>query len=127
MANEEAKGHRDNTALYPPTVKNAEKSTAPAPPQLQHPEFMAKVPTATNLKWAASETADVYHLQVATDANFKWLQVDDHNVKQTEFSLKNLEPGKKYYWRVAAWKNGNMPGTNKSFFASSSFTTVKGE
>ena len=116
------KAHRDNTALFPPHVADKSLSTAPAQAKLTAPAFMAKVSTDTQkLEWSASPTADSYHLQVATDANFKWLLVDDHWVKSTNYELKGLEKGKHYYWRVAAVKSDNDSMSLKSNFVSSMF------
>lgn len=113
---------RDNNALFPQPKMDAAKSTPPNPVKLVDPTMHQKMSgTSVTLKWEASETADAYHVQVATDPNFKWLKADDHWVKGTTFEAKDLEKGKSYYWRVAPWKNGNMAGTNKGAFAPSSF------
>lgn len=117
-----AKGHRDNTALFPPHEPDASKATAPEKPQLLEPAFQAKIEGATTtLKWKESEGATEYHVQVATDPNFKWLVKEDHKVKGASFEVGGLEKGKTYFWRVAPWKNGNMAATNKGVFARSVF------
>ena len=119
---EAPKGHRDNGALFPPKQANSALSTAPSAPQLKSPEFMATTAGDTELKWSPVENATVYHVQIATDVNFKWLVTDDHQVKDTSFKTNGLAKGKRYYWRVAAWKSDNMAATNKSYFAASAFT-----
>lgn len=117
------KVHRDNSALFPPKQADATLSTPPAKTELQTPKFMDKVSgDSTELTWTAVTGADVYHVQVATDPNFKWLKADDHAVKGTSFKVSGLEKGKKYYWRVAGWKTNNMASTNKASFATSLFT-----
>lgn len=118
------KAHRDNTTLFPQPQKDAAKGTAPASPEIVSPAFGSKVEGASvALTWKASEGADSYHVQVATDPNFKWLKADEHWVLGTSFEAKDLETGKHYYWRVAPWKNDNVAATNKGSFSVSSFET----
>lgn len=124
-AHEAGGEHRDNTALFPqPKADVANKGTAPKPVELVAPAMHAKVAgSSVKLEWKASDGANSYHVQVATDPNFKWLTADDHWVKGTSFEAKDLEKGKLYYWRVAPWKDGNMAAANKGFFTPSSFVT----
>lgn len=105
-------------------VSDTENATRPAMPVLQSPEVLAKV-TGTNvtLKWQEVKGASVYHIQVATDPNFKWLIVDEENFPQTSFQPQGLTAGQNYFWRVAARKPGNWASYTKSFFSSSSFAT----
>lgn len=120
----EAHGGRDPGKLFPPPKMNKSKSTPPKRTELIEPAFMAQVPgTLVTLKWNVVETAENYHLQVATDPNFKWLMVDDNFVKRPSFELKQLQAGKTYYWRVAAVKNSNDPMFIKGAFEASSFET----
>jgi hypothetical protein len=126
-----AKGHqdpshaRDNTSLFPPKKPNMDLATQPARVELVEPSIMSKVPGNTvTLKWQAAANAESYHLQVATDPNFKWLKYEENLYKNTSYELKNLEPGKHYYWRVASIKSGNNPGTTKSDFVKSMFETI---
>jgi hypothetical protein len=120
----DAKAHRDNTTLFPPRVADGTMATAPEKPELLEPAFQAKVEgTSTNLTWKESAGADVYHVQVATDPNFKWLVKEDRNVKGSSFTADGLQAGKTYFWRVAPWKNGNMAATNKGRFSQSVFET----
>lgn len=113
--------HRDNNALFPHPVANLNKGTPAATPEDLEPAFMTKVSGTATLKWKESAGADSYHVQIATDPNFKWLKVDEHFVKGTSFEAKGLEAGHRYYWRVASWKSENMAATNKSGFAKSVF------
>lgn len=116
------KAHRDNTALFPPQVADQSLSTPPAQAKLTSPAFMAKVTAdSQKLEWSASPTADAYHVQVATDPNFKWLVADDHWVKTTSFDVSGLQKGKHYYWRVASVKSNNDSMSLKSNFVSSMF------
>lgn len=119
-----AKAERDNGSLFPQPQAEISKATPPAKPELLQPAFQAVV-TGENvtLTWKEVASANAYHVQVATDPNFKWLKADEHFVKGSSFEVKGLEKGHLYFWRVAGWKNDNMAGTNKSFFATSAFET----
>ncbi|MBL7543118.1 MAG: fibronectin type III domain-containing protein [Bdellovibrionaceae bacterium] len=117
-------GKNDPNNLFPPKKMNKAKSTPPKKVELIEPAFMAQVPgTSVTLKWNAVDFAENYHLQVATDATFKWLKVDDNFVKRPSYDLSQLEAGKIYYWRVAAVKNSNDPMYIKGPFETSSFET----
>ncbi len=118
-------GHeRDNTTLFPPKQPNRLLATAPEKAELVAPEAFAKISGAqVTLKWKAAFAAEFYHLQVATDPNFKWLKVDEPFLSTTSFDLKGLEAGKHYYWRVASVLTSNIPGSTKSAFARSMFAT----
>lgn len=115
--------HRDNNALYPQPQADITKATPPPQAKLTEPKFQAKTETAVTLRWEAATGADHYHVQVATDPNFKWLVTENHNVSGTSFEAKDLKPGTKYFWRVAGWKSDNMAATNKAAFAISTFET----
>lgn len=118
-----AEGHAaeaENIGIAQPQFE-ASKSFAPAKPKLVGPAPMATVSGQVTLKWEAVDSASDYHVQVATDPNFKWLVSEDHFVKGTEFNFA-AEAGKTYWWRVAARKADNKATHSKSFFASSTFT-----
>lgn len=114
----------DPGKLFPKPQMNKSKSTPPKKTELIEPAFQAQVPgTSVTLKWNAVDTAENYHLQVATDPNFKWLKVDENFVKRPSYDVTGLDAGKKYYWRVAAVKNSNDPMYIKGPFEVSSFET----
>lgn len=118
--------HRDNSALFPPKEPNKALSTVPAATSLSEPAFMAKVSgSEVTLKWAAVEGVETYHVQVATDPVYKWLTVDEKLYKGTSLQLKDLQPGKHYYWRVAAFKAKNMNSFSKGEFTKSMFETAE--
>lgn len=112
-------------ALFPPKKADPKQRDLPAKTELEAPAFYAKISGGqTSLKWKAVEGADAYHLQVATDPNFKWLKVDEFFLKDTTFALSSLEPGLHYYWRVNAVKTNNEPLFRKSGFVMSMFETT---
>ena len=111
--------------LFPLKQPIKELSTRPPAPTNLDPAPFTKV-GATNvvLKWGAVEGADQYHLQVATDPNFKWLIYNGEFEKNTSYPLSGLEPNKSYYWRVWAKKTINDPTYTKSLtFSKSVFST----
>lgn len=111
-------------ALFPQPEKDPAKNEVPAKPELVSPAYFASVKAdKTALTWKAVAGADVYHVQVATDPNFKWLVANENAVKGTTFEATGLEAGKHYFWRVAAVKSNNWSTFRKSFFAMSMFET----
>lgn len=115
--------HRDNTTLFPPQKPDLSKGTAPSPVKLLEPAFMSTANASVTLKWEASAEAEAYHVQVATDPNFKWLVTNELFVKGTSFDVSGLEADKHYYWRVAGWKSGQAAGASKGDFVKSMFKT----
>jgi hypothetical protein len=113
-------------SLFPQKQKDASHSTRPTVVKLTSPKFLAKIAgTSTKLEWTAAEGATAYHVQVATDPNFKWLVANEYWVKGTSFEATQLEADKHYYWRVAAVKGENDSMFTKSLFVNSAFTTQK--
>lgn len=122
-------GHGDLTEtmnkLFPQPKPDAEKRKVPEKPELAGPAIFSKIEGGkVTLQWKAVEGADEYHVQLATDPNFKWLVANEYHVKATSFDAANLEPGKHYFWRVAAVKSTNWSTFRRSFFAGSSFETT---
>ena len=110
-------------SLFPGKLKNAALATAPAAVELMAPKFLTTVPAGpVKLEWSDSKAPE-YHLQVATDPNFKWLVVNEKSVKGTVFQFANAEAGKKYFWRVAAFNPANDSYFTKSNFTGSVFST----
>jgi hypothetical protein len=108
--------------LFPPPQADHSKVARPAKPELVEPAFHSKTTAeAITLKWNAVATADAYHLQVATDPNFKWLVNEEMMTKNTSFEVKGLKPATHYFWRVAALKTDNTQTYMKGWFASSEF------
>ena len=123
-AKEEKLGEKMNS-FFPEKQKNPAQSARPTVVKLLAPKFLSKISSATTkLEWSAVEGASNYHVQVATDPNFKWLVANDQWVKTNSFEATQLEAGKKYYWRVASVKNANDAMFTKSLFVSSIFETT---
>ena len=114
----------EHAPLFPQPKPNVEVTVTPEKPTIAEPAFFAAHPSDTIiLKWKASSTATHYHVQVAKDANFKWLILDNATVAKTEIEVSKLEKNKHYYWRVAAVNSKNDSEYTKSVFASSMFET----
>lgn len=110
--------------LFP--KKQAQRDLVERLPKVTYlePKALSKVSgSEVTLKWQAVEKADSYRIQVATDPNFKWIVVNEDFFKGTSYDLKNLEPGKHYFWRVYAWKTDNDPAYMSSFADFLSFET----
>ena len=115
---------KDWNQLFPQPKLEAQLGKTPNKTTLLSPDFMQKV-TADKvpLKWKDVSDAPEYHLQVATDPNFKWLIVDQNNIKESKFEVTGLESGKTYFWRVSAVNTAKVQTHQKSYFVQSSFVT----
>lgn len=113
--------NKEMNSLFPEKQKNSKMSARPPSVELTGPKFLAKVSGEIKLEWKPTAGADIYHVQVATDPNFKWVVVQDQFVKDTSFNFSKGEPGKKYYWRVAAFNSKNDSMYTKSNFSGSVF------
>ncbi len=111
--------------LFPPKTPIKELTTRPEAPQnLEPAPFTNTGTTSVVLKWGLVEGADQYHLQVATDPNFKWLIYNGEFEKTNSYPLSGLEAKKTYYWRVWAKKTKNDPTYTKSLsYSRSVFST----
>jgi phosphodiesterase/alkaline phosphatase D-like protein len=114
-------------AVLPQPVANKAQIATPAKVSLETPKFLASIAgTEVKLEWTKSENAKAYHLQVSKDAGFNnssMYIVNEKNLSDTSFEIKNLEPDTKYFWRVAAFNNELKAGYTKSNFTSSAFST----
>jgi hypothetical protein len=119
-----SEGEHGNGTLYPQPKPNLDNGRQPGKVDLTQPAFRATI-TSPNviLKWKASKDAKNYHLQVATDPNFKWLKVDEHLLAETEYEVRQLEENKHYYWRVAPTNQERWAGSTKGYYSSSMFQT----
>lgn len=111
-------------ALFPPKQAEPAKREVPSKPELSAPAYFTKISgDKVTLQWKEVAGADEYHVQVATDPNFKWLVANDYHHKTTSFEATGLEAGKEYFWRVAAVKSTNWSTFRKGYFANSMFAT----
>ncbi len=75
----------------------------PVAPVLSAPSHGAtNQPTTLVLNWNASNGADTYHLQVATDTSFVSLVRNDSVISATSSSVGPLANGTSYHWRARA-------------------------
>lgn len=110
-------------SLFPQKTKNPAQSERPSTVKLLAPKFLAELKSApVKLEWASAENATAYHLQVATDPNFKWLVINEYWVRGTSYDASTLTPGQRYYWRVASVKGENDSMFTKSLFVNSAFS-----
>ncbi|MFP5519415.1 MAG: fibronectin type III domain-containing protein [Bdellovibrionia bacterium] len=110
--------------LFPPHKPELNKRVPPGTVTLVAPKYFEKISADTvELKWNAVEGADMYHVQVATDANFKWLVNNEYSVTGTSYNVTGLEKGKQYYWRVLSFNSQNEQLFTKSPFKTSMFQT----
>jgi hypothetical protein len=117
-------GDRDMNALFPPPQPNVALSQPPVKVELETPTYYQKISDdKVTLKWKEGADAPVYHVQVATDPNFKWLVKEEHLYKGTSLEVSGLEAGKHYFWRVAGVKPENKKGDIKGPYATSMFET----
>ncbi|MBC3874124.1 FecR domain-containing protein [Undibacterium flavidum] len=80
----------------------------PEPPFPLSPKHKVRT-ESVNFTWTQSSEAKTYRLQVASDALFKQINLDQANISATELSTDKLTLGK-YFWRVASVieKNGSV-------------------
>lgn len=113
--------------VLPQPVADKAQATIPAKVSLVSPKFLTVINgTEVKLEWSKVDNAKNYHLQVSKDAGFNnrsMYVVDEKMLTETSFEVKNLEPGIKYFWRVASANNDLKSGDTKSTFTSSSFAT----
>jgi hypothetical protein len=100
---------------------NPDAPEVPLQPILYEPEALEMVnqEQPVTLEWTSSGFARTFDLQVATDAVFTDLVLDESGLKQTRYILDVVEPDTTYYWRVNTINYGGA-----SQWAGRSFTTV---
>lgn len=113
--------------IYPEHEVNKAAVIQPEKVQLVAPTFLAKVNSqSVKLEWTSAGGAQHYHIQVSKDAGFNnrsMYVAEDKFVSGTSFEVKQLEPGEKYFWRVAAHNKNQDAMYTKSLFVSSVFET----
>ncbi len=117
------------SAIFPDKQSQVGAHIRPEKVKFRSPKFLAKVDsTQVTLEWLKAEGAENYHLQVSKDAGFNnrsMYIVDEKSLKTTQYELKQLEPGVKYFWRVAAVNPQQESQFTKSTFTFSAFETSK--
>ena len=80
----------------------------PEPPFLLQPKHKVRS-ESVSFKWTATNTAKFYRLQVANDAQFKNVVLDQDKIADVELNTSQLGLGQ-YFWRVATIieKNGQL-------------------
>lgn len=79
-------------------------------PQIISPEDNSKyLKQPINFIWSNFDKATNHHIQIAKDQNFTNLIVNDSSLTEAKFTIENLEPNTKYYWRVR-YKVNNYTG-----------------
>ena len=68
--------------------------------------------------WTPRGFGRSYHLQVAMDAQFDTLVVDDPNITETRYVLESVQPNTTHYWRVCTTNEGGTGDwSTRSFMA----------
>lgn len=96
--------------------------TLPEAPVLSLPPNNANSqPTSLTLTWNSVPTASSYNLQVATDALFNQLVLNEKNITGTSYNVSGLAKNSFYFWRVSATNNvGDGPYSNSFSFQTGS-------
>ena len=125
-----AQSHEEGTpakmnSLFPEKQPDPTRVARPGATELVSPSFLSNLtPGTVRLEWKSGTNvngAAQYHVQVATDPNFKWLVVNEHFVNGKMYDFTKAEAGQRYFWRVAGVKGDNKPGYTQANFVSSAF------
>ena len=79
----------------------------------------------TSFQWSLNENASLYYLQISKSATFDSLAYSDSTISISSTTVKSLEKGTKYYWRVRA-KNiyGSSPWSEVWSFTTKLATSI---
>ncbi|AZP12724.1 FecR domain-containing protein [Undibacterium parvum] len=99
----DAAGLEGLPAVFPFTLK-----ARPEPPFTVAPKAKLRA-ESVNFAWTEATDALGYRLQLASDAEFKQILIDQSEIKATQYTASKL-PHAKYFWRIAtlAQKNGKL-------------------
>lgn len=89
------------------------------PTPLSPPDNATDVEIPVLLSWSNVSGAQNYALQISTKSDFSTLIVDLKNLTTNSYTFSNASDNTKYFWRVAAFKDGQMSNWSTPF----SFTT----
>ncbi|MGC8957593.1 MAG: fibronectin type III domain-containing protein [Candidatus Kapaibacteriota bacterium] len=98
---------------------NPPVSSLQPPTLLAPPDNATDIEPPVTLSWSNVSDAQYYALQVSSNSDFSNPIVDLKNITTNTYTVSQLNPGIKYYWRVAAIK-GNLTSNWSPTF---SFTT----
>jgi hypothetical protein len=74
----------------------------PSTPVLALPtNFLTSAPANGTLAWAKQASAQTYHVQLSTTADFVTTNIDSSNMTDTTVAYANLDGSRIYFWRVA--------------------------
>ncbi|HSN53296.1 MAG TPA: S8 family serine peptidase, partial [Candidatus Sulfomarinibacteraceae bacterium] len=109
------------TKTHELTVELGLFTGAPGAPSLVAPaDGAVNVPARPTFEWSSATQGESHRLQVATDAAFTNLVIDQSGITETQFTpASDLATSSVYYWRVAS---GNPCGTG-AFSSAFSFST----
>ena len=88
------------------SINQQQLATMEVSPSVGAPSLIAPTDNATVaslvqiLEWTTVTGANNYDLQLATDASFNDLVIDETNLNNTSFTTPILSPNTSYYWRV---------------------------
>ena len=107
------------------SFKTASFGTKPLETTLKRPAHTTTVyPVSIRLEWEPNPTAQEYRLQVSTSSSFSSYIINRSGIKDTHFTIDNLNSNGTYYWKVIAI---NRSGTSDSvlpyMFRTSPFDT----
>jgi hypothetical protein len=89
----------------------------PSPPSLLLPPYgSTDVESSTLIRWLASDGAESYHLQVASDEEYSHLVMNQAGITGTDVGVDRLEQGTVYYWHVNATNGGGTSGWSASWW-----------
>ena len=100
------------------------KTDAPNAPSLIYPsDGTINMGSSVSLDWSNVDGATTYLMQLGKSNDFVSLDYNKSNLSQSNFTVSNLTPGTKYYWRAAASNSGGQSLWSSSW----SFTTAEAE
>ena len=98
------------SALHGGLYKNSKPTVVLGIPEQVLPADGSKeiVITNTSFQWKSVPNADRFYLQISTTPNFSSIIVKDSSISALNYTVKNLEHTRQYYWRIRAYR-GTLP------------------
>jgi len=122
VRNVDLNGTKKDFSYWFKITDNPSSGTVPEAPMLSLPPNNAtNQQTSLTLTWNSVPSANSYNVQVATDASFNQLFLDQTNVTGTSLNVSGLSKNSFYFWRVSGTNNsGNGPYSNSYSFQTGS-------